>query len=523
MTNIELLQRIFSSVWSISQKEAAGYLPLIMQIANRGSELSFGDIKERRIDLQAKTSTLFVTEMRQNENAFIVQSSRSFQEIQNDSFAVMRINGVIQKDSDVCNKGLDAYAEELSLAGSNPLIKGVLLEVHSGGGTAFGGDSFAKLVGDFEKTYNKPVAALISHTAASAAYEIIAKTPMIFVDGETAQAGSIGTMTTLFNYEEMMQAEGVKQIIVRASDSFNKNDEYYQALNGNTKPLQENILDPLNRAFQNVVKQGRRGKLNLSKMSEDSNGNKAPEVLTGKVYFGKDIISMGLADEMGSRAEALKYLSKREKQMKTISETSKTKKSMFDILNKTEEELNESLSQLNEKIAQETEASQVEALQAEKTAIEKVVELKSLSAKVEELSIKNQGLSQELEISLQTKENIESISQELESTKLSLSESQTANEQNLSKISESENQISQLEEKLLKIEAEKIEVQSKAGAFEEFINAQYGSDKAQQIQIGKTSTEQPEPTEKIAPKTVVEKKYGVVRESKNIVEQMMKG
>lgn len=521
-TTFELASRILGDIWLIKEDFAKKQLPLIVQLI-KGKSMNFSGLKSMREELKERTAPLIAVPFAKGSNALVVRNEFNLQDAPKDSMAIIRINGVIQKEDGECSKGLTSYQNELELAGVNPNIKGVLIEMHSPGGSAFGPETLAKMIGNFENEFKKPIAALIANQAASAGYAIISNAPKIFVDGNMSEAGSIGTMITLHNFDKWLEAEGVKEIVVRASDSFNKNQEYYDALNGEIEKLQSEVLDPLNKGFQNLVKKGRKGKINLNKTDENpETGKDVPEVLTGKVYFGKDIIKMGLADEMGSRKDALKYLEKRAKELNSNSNKStKNNKAMFELLSKSNEELSTQLSALeaqlsddkSEEISDETRTE----LQQEKKAVEQIIQLREAEAEALRLSTELETTSTHLTELREASQNAEELTLELNSVREQLEASQKLVEANNKQINDLTSQIETLNQ-------EKEAAEKRAGSFEEFINAKYGAGTSEQVAVSGASTkiDQPEPIKEEKPKTKRQEKLDVVKNSQRIIADMMK-
>lgn len=229
------------------------------------------------------------------------------------SIAKINISGVIMAKGGWCYEGLEDIEKKINAAGSNPNIKGVILDVDSGGGAVDYLEIFANTVGNFENQYGKPIAVYVPNLAASAAYFIIAKAPRIFIGSNLTEIGSIGVMATLYNDTAMLEMEGLTRITVFASQSVNKNRPQLEALDGNTELLQEE-LSTLQDVFEQTVRAGRVGKINESNRVEITRNGRAtqiPEVFTGTIYTGAKIIQMGLADQMGTLDDVVVYVNAR--------------------------------------------------------------------------------------------------------------------------------------------------------------------------------------------------------------------
>lgn len=409
----KLAGNILSGVWGFHPRFEAGYRNQAVNIL-KGDRLTMEEAKVLLKQRDKDSRTYYATAAQGSEDVYSIQVLGEGAPRPAGSTAIMRISGPIFQEDGLCSRGLNSYEEELRELGQDFNVDSVLVEMNSPGGTAIGGDVLSDMIKNFEATYNKPIAALISNMAASAGYLLIAQAPRIFVNSKTAEAGSIGTMISMMNDEEWMQKEGLKEVVVRASKSFNKNEAYYKALQGDAGPMKREVLDPLNEQFHRIVRNGRRGKLNLENKVESEDGQKVPEVLTGKVYFGQSIIDNGLADEMGTRQDALSYLKRQVAAKDQQNNNNKKKKKMNEILTMSLEQLKVKQSELaaveqlsdDQKMEQSfvqlaIDAKEKETLAAELAEAKKGQEQATdLQAKVTELEAK----AKEQEEVIQTKE-----------------------------------------------------------------------------------------------------------------------
>lgn len=409
----KLAGNILSGIWGFHPRFEAGYRNQAVNIL-KGDRLTMEQAKLLLKQRDKDSRTYYATATESSEDVYSIQVLGEGAPRPAGSTAIMRISGPIFQEDGLCSRGLNGYEEELRELGQDSNVDSVLIEMNSPGGTAIGGDVLSDMIKNFEATYNKPIAALISNMAASAGYLLIAQAPRIFVNSKTAEAGSIGTMISMMNDEEWMQKEGLKEVVVRASKSFNKNEAYYKALQGDAGPMKREVLDPLNEQFHRIVRNGRRGKLNLENKVESEDGQKVPEVLTGKVYFGQSIIDNGLADEMGTRQDALSYLKRQVAAKDQQNNNNKKKKKMNEILTMSLEQLKVKQSELaaveqlsdDQKMEQSfvqlaIDAKEKETLAAELAEAKKgQVEATDLQAKVTELEAK----AKEQEEAIQAKE-----------------------------------------------------------------------------------------------------------------------
>ncbi|MBR2804712.1 MAG: S49 family peptidase, partial [Eggerthellaceae bacterium] len=113
-------------------------------------------------------------------------NSSGYEQLTEDAIAIIDIDGTIQYDGSACSP--EGLKELLDEAEADNHIKGVVLRVNSGGGTATAGEEMALYVREF----SKPVVVSSAAINASAAYEISSQADYIYVVKST-EIGAIGT------------------------------------------------------------------------------------------------------------------------------------------------------------------------------------------------------------------------------------------------------------------------------------------------------------------------------------------
>lgn len=220
------------------------------------------------------------------------------------SLAVITVSGPIVKESQYCGpKGTAETVRELKQAGNNPNIVGVLFKVNSPGGSVSGTEILSNTVRDFESNYNKPLIGYIDDMACSAGYWIVSGAKTIYVSSRSAQVGCIGTMLTMYNYEQWLANQGLEEIVLRASQSGDKNEAYYAALRNEPEKMIRQ-LDKLNVVFLGGVRRNRSGKLIIPDNASDN-------PLRGGTFSGLEAVNKyGLADKFGTEDQALSELTR---------------------------------------------------------------------------------------------------------------------------------------------------------------------------------------------------------------------
>ncbi|WP_302390848.1 signal peptide peptidase SppA [Eggerthella sinensis] len=207
-----------------------------------------------------------------------------------DAVAIIDIDGTIQYDGTTSSpEGLKA---QLDRAEKNSHIKAVVLRVNSGGGTATAGEEMADYVRQFSERTSKPVVVSSASLNASAAYEISSQADYIYT-AKTTAIGAIGTAMQITDLSGLMEKLGISVDNVTSADS--KDSSY------GTRPLTEeerayyqDQVDQINETFIQTVAEGR-----------DMSVEEVRALATGLTFTGMTAVENGLADEIGTKEDAV--------------------------------------------------------------------------------------------------------------------------------------------------------------------------------------------------------------------------
>jgi protease-4 len=210
------------------------------------------------------------------------------------SVAVIPVKGVMMKEDGMSHYGTESIGSVVMEAGRHKNIKSILLELDSGGGSV---DSVAPILDAIRNAQeSKPVVAWADLAASAAYWTASAANKIIASNDISSEFGSIGVMMSFADVRPMWEKEGVKFHKIYAPESNYKNLPFEKALLGDYEMIRNEELSPLAKRFQKAVRENRKGKVDITQKG----------ILNGKMYFARDAIKVGLADEIGNREYAIK-------------------------------------------------------------------------------------------------------------------------------------------------------------------------------------------------------------------------
>lgn len=281
---------IASGIWLIDSEYAQGYLPLVTNFlkGNNRNQLieakSVPELTERNsIKIFNPTSGIYNI----SEYGDRVKPESAPQ----NSIAVIDIADVITKyDQDCGPAGMVTKSNLLKRCYQTNNIDAIVLKIDSGGGEGYAMFHLCETIAE----RNKPVYAFVSDFCASAAYGIASGCDSIYVNMDLAKVGSIGAYTTLIDYKNFFERQGVKIHEIYAAQSKDKNIEFKEAVKGNYAPMQK-MLTVFTEKFITMVYDNRKDKLKADKKVWN----------TGKTMYASEAIEIGLMDKIATWDEAL--------------------------------------------------------------------------------------------------------------------------------------------------------------------------------------------------------------------------
>jgi signal peptide peptidase SppA len=219
--------------------------------------------------------------------------------VTSDGIAIISVAGSLVRRSSWMDaaSGLSSYEEieeEFVDAATDPEIKGILLDIDSPGGEVSG--VFDLVDEMYSQRGSKPIVSIANDDMYSAGYAIGSVADQIFVT-RTGGMGSIGVIAAHLDLTAYDEKEGFKYTFIYAGERKNDLNPHVPLSSEVEDDLQEEI-DRLYDMFCSTVARNRGMSL------EDVQATEAA------MYFGPNAIQAGLADQIGTRGDALATLSR---------------------------------------------------------------------------------------------------------------------------------------------------------------------------------------------------------------------
>ena len=202
-----------------------------------------------------------------------------------DRVAAIDIDGVILNDPERL-RTLQRIAQDDS-------IKALIVHIDSPGGTVVAGEELYRSLRQISA--NKPVAALIGGTGASAAYMIALASDRVFVR-ENSITGSIGVVLQSFDVTGAMEKLGIGATTIKSAP-----------LKDQPNPF-EPITPAARAAIQAVVDDTYRWFVDLVIQRRALPAATALQLSDGRIYTGRQAVALNLVDAVGGLDEARTWL-----------------------------------------------------------------------------------------------------------------------------------------------------------------------------------------------------------------------
>ena len=278
-----LYSTICRGKWFISFREVDANLLLVDRLLAHDESLAFvEELSERK--------PIPVMWEQDGKN---MSKGNSFNDAPQGSTAIIPVHGTMLKYGTACSYGTTEIAAVIEEAAKAKNISSILLDIDSGGGSV---DAIAPLADAVRSAQSKRKAVVAyCDLCASAAYYVASYcNEIVAANDVSAELGSIGVMMSFMDYAKYYEDRGIKQHTIYSNLSDYKNAPFEAARKGEYDKIRDEELDPLARDFQENVKRNRGQRLLL-----DTEG-----LLRGRMFYAREAVRVGLADRVGSLAEA---------------------------------------------------------------------------------------------------------------------------------------------------------------------------------------------------------------------------
>lgn len=224
-------------------------------------------------------------------------SSLTDEEQDNDNqIAIVYAEGaIVEGQGDRGEIGGDRMAKELRKLRENKDVKAVVFRINSPGGSATASEVILREIKRLAE--KKPVIVSMGDVAASGGYWIAMGGQRIFADNNTI-TGSIGVFGLLLNLQKIAKNNGIDWDTVKTS----KLADISTVTRPKTPQELQVYQSSVNKFYDLFIETVAKGR----KLSTD----KVRSVAQGRVWTGKDALSVGLVDEIGGLEAAVQYAAK---------------------------------------------------------------------------------------------------------------------------------------------------------------------------------------------------------------------
>lgn len=201
--------------------------------------------------------------------------------------AKVEISGVITDDEELLRL-LDRVRE-------SKLVRGVILDINSPGGTTTGGEALYDSITRLRKS--KPVVAICGTMATSAAYMTAVAADRIFVRGSTI-TGSVGVIMQWAQISDALASLGIKVDQIKSGD-LKAVPNPFEPLSEEGRRISQEMIDDSQKWFLGLVTDRR--KIDPATV---------PGLTEGRVYTGRQAVDLKLVDQIGAERDAKEWLEK---------------------------------------------------------------------------------------------------------------------------------------------------------------------------------------------------------------------
>ncbi|MFQ6135613.1 MAG: signal peptide peptidase SppA [Candidatus Hydrothermarchaeales archaeon] len=183
----------------------------------------------------------------------------------------------------------ERIVKQITKAENDNSVKAIIFEINSPGGTIVASEAIAKAIKDTEK----PTVAWLGEVATSGGYYVASACDYIVADKGTI-TGSIGVLSVLPQYSRFLDKLGIEMRVIKSGEYKDIGSPYRNMTEEERSMIQE-WNDEIYEDFISVVAKNRNLSVGYVK-----------GIAEGKLYTGRKAVDLKLADEVGTKEDAIK-------------------------------------------------------------------------------------------------------------------------------------------------------------------------------------------------------------------------
>lgn len=216
---------------------------------------AFTDDMPSYTDMMSEEASLITEKLSGGEVDVNLTTEFEDLDIKENSIAYYKIAGTILAEDHYWYFSSKRFVEQVKAAEKNPQINAHFIHVRSGGGEAW----YLEKVFECITSCEKPTYVLVEQYCCSAAYYLSCAAKKIVSLSINDIIGSIGVMSSTWNWDGAYEKEGIKRVVAYAHKSDLKNKKYQNFANGKPEQYITEELDPLQEQFEAAVRSARAG------------------------------------------------------------------------------------------------------------------------------------------------------------------------------------------------------------------------------------------------------------------------
>lgn len=181
---------------------------------------------------------------------------------------------------------VENLTSQIKQAQNDPQVKAIIFDINSPGGSTTAADNLYHLITTLKQETDLPIVAYYGEIAASGA--VYMTLPADYIIGTpTGLTGSIGTILSTYNYEELLNKIGVKEIVIKSGEE--------KDIFSPTRPMTDQERDQL----QTLVDQDNQRFFDLVRQNRELSQASLATIADGRIINTQQALEIGLIDEIG--------------------------------------------------------------------------------------------------------------------------------------------------------------------------------------------------------------------------------